>query len=147
MLHCYKECSAISEAVSVRSNTNVKKQPYSVVIVSRLVIFRFCLHLQCPTSKLSSMSNQFEFENAIRETARMDTSLSRAAFNMPRKALEGNTSLNISVGEFLFLVTMQHCEIIFNQECARKSFYWFCETVHWLQDRRFSSSSCYGRRS
>ena len=54
------------------------------------------------------MSNQFEFENAIREATRMDTSLSRAALNMPRKALEGNTSLNISVGEFLLLVTMQH---------------------------------------
>ena len=62
------------------------------------------------------MSNQFEFENAIREATRMDTSLSRAALNMPRKALEGNTSLNISVGEFLLLVTMQHCEIIFKQD-------------------------------
>ena len=47
------------------------------------------------------MSNQFEFENAIREATRMDTSLSKAALSKPRKALENtNTSLNISVGEF-----------------------------------------------
>ena len=78
------------------------------------------------------MSNQFEFENAIREATRMDTSLSRAALNITRKALEGNTSLNISVGEFLFLVTMQHCEIMFNQEHANY-FYWLCEIVAKLE--------------
>ena len=116
-VQCYNVTrSIISEAVSVRSDTNVKKQPHCSVIVSRLVIFRFCLYLQCQPLKLSSMSNQFEFENAIREATRMDTSLSRAALNMPRKALEGNTSLNISVGEFLLLVTMQHCEIIFKHD-------------------------------
>ena len=53
------------------------------------------------SQNLVSMSNQFEFENAIREATRMDTSLSKAALSKPRKALENtNTSLNISVGEF-----------------------------------------------
>ena len=46
------------------------------------------------------MSNQFELENAIREATRMDTSISKTAWNKPRKALENtNTSLNISVGK------------------------------------------------
>ena len=51
-----------------------------------------------------SMSNQFELENAIREATRMDTSISKTAWNKPRKALENtNTSLNISVGRWYYI--------------------------------------------